>query len=377
MLSLKRTNFFSKFLKNQHFSFSKVLDLPIIDVNKYLNRVEGWEKECKIVSDCLYETGVLCIKDPRVNEKDNQIFISQMEEYFYKVSKDYYKGIISSDFHPEAAYQYGPTPEFKEKAKSHCDRFKNYPNENKPITECPPVYDSKWRFFWFIGERKKEFDEGMLMYENLIPEGFPNWKTVMDNWGNHMLKGTEVVSEMVAHGLGLPENIFTEKMKYAGHLLAPTGSDLSKFKTNDIFAGVHYDLNYLTIHGKSNYGGLYIWLRNGNKSKVKIPDGCLLLQCGRQMEYLTGGTLMAGFHEVIYTDEVKAIVDEKLKENEKLKFDKNKLWRVSSTLFSQIRQNVVLEPIGKYKTNETIKKYPPILTRDQVAEELKAIKLMI
>ena len=136
-------------------------------------------------------------------------------------------------------------------------------------------------------------------------------------------------------------------------------------------------MNYLTIHGKSNYGGLYIWLRNGEKKKVKIPDGCLLIQCGMQMEYLTGGTLLGGFHEVVYTEEVSKVVEHQKKENKEAGHDKHKLWRVSSTLFSQIRQNVILEPIGKYKTAESSKKYPPILTRDQVAEELKAISLMI
>lgn len=163
-----------------------------------------------------------------------------MEEYFYQTGKKYYQGIMSPDFHPEVAYQYGATPEYKEKARPHCERFKNYPAEHKPVTECPPVYDSKWRFFWFIGERDKSQEEGLMMYENVCPEGFPKWETTMNTWGNHMLKGCEVVSEMAAEGLGLEKNVFTDKMKYAGHLLAPTGSNLAKFDINDIFAGVHY-----------------------------------------------------------------------------------------------------------------------------------------
>jgi hypothetical protein len=38
------------------------------------------------------------------------------------------------------------------------------------------------------------------------------------------------------------------------------------------------DLNLLTIHGKSRFPGLYIWLRDGTRTAVKIPDGCLLVQ---------------------------------------------------------------------------------------------------
>lgn len=69
-----------------------------------------------------------------------------MEDYFYQISRKYYEGNISSDIRPDTHFQVGATPEFKEKAKSHCERFSKYSNENKPVTECPPVYDSKWRF---------------------------------------------------------------------------------------------------------------------------------------------------------------------------------------------------------------------------------------
>lgn len=176
----------------------------------------------------------------RVNEEDNTVFIKQMEKYFYRESVDYYKGIYSPDFKPEVFYQIGATPEYVEKARYHCDRYKDYPEEDRPISECPPIYDSKWRFFWQIGERNKDLDDGMLMNDNIIPEGFPHWEKTMNSWGNHMLEGCNVVAEMAAIGVGLPQDSFTEKMKYSGHLLAPTGSDLGKFQTGDIFAGVHY-----------------------------------------------------------------------------------------------------------------------------------------
>lgn len=163
-----------------------------------------------------------------------------MEDYFYLESKKYYQGIKSPDMKPEIHYQVGATPEFVEKARDHCDRFKNYAKDDAPVSECPPVYDSKWRFFWQMGERNKTLDEGMLMYDNVIPKDFLNWEKTMNAWGTHMLNGCEVSSEMVAIGLGLPANSFTERLKYAGHLLAPTGSDLAKFDVNDIYASVHY-----------------------------------------------------------------------------------------------------------------------------------------
>ena len=82
---------------------------------------------------------------------------------------------------------------------------------------------------------------------------------------------------MAAIGLGLNKDAFTSRMGGGPHLLAPTGSDLQKYDIGTTFAGFHYDLNFISIHGKSRYPGLYIWLRNMRKIAVKIPPGCLLL----------------------------------------------------------------------------------------------------
>lgn len=94
-----------------------------------------------------------------------------MEKYFEEVSKIHYSGEVLEDAHPELHFQVGPTPEFKEKARNHCKRIKSYPQDDMPVSECPPVYDSKWRFFWNIGERHKEHDKGMLVFPNVVPKG--------------------------------------------------------------------------------------------------------------------------------------------------------------------------------------------------------------
>lgn len=66
---LKATNFpklfksYKGLFKTQNFKFSYDLKLPIIDLDKFINRREGWESECKILAECLHDTGVLCVKD--------------------------------------------------------------------------------------------------------------------------------------------------------------------------------------------------------------------------------------------------------------------------------------------------------------------------
>ena len=92
-----------------------------------------------------------------------------------------------------------------------------------------------------------------------------------------MIDGVFTVAEMTAIGLDLEANTFTQLMNGGEHLLAPTGSDLLRYDVGTVFAGFHYDLNFLTIHGKSRYPGLFIWLRSGEKISVAVPDGHLLV----------------------------------------------------------------------------------------------------
>jgi isopenicillin N synthase-like dioxygenase len=192
----------------------------------------------------------------------------------------------------------------------------------------------------------------------------------MDAWGSVLAGGAYTVSEMIALGLDMPRNTFTKLMDGGVQLLAPTGSDLTRYqKKDDVLAGFHYDLNFLTIHGKSNFPGLYVWLRNGEKVPVRVPDGCLLLQSSKMLEWMTGGYFYAGFHEVIVSeDTLKAVA--------KAKAEGKPLWRVSSTLFNHLRPEVMMEPLPRFRSMPDAKKYPPILTRDHVEEELKAISLL-
>lgn len=64
-------------------------------------------------------------------------------------------------------------------------------------------------------------------------------------------------------------------------------------------------------------------------------------------EQLTGGYVMAGYHEVVYTDATKDVVNQKLEENKN--GASNIMWRISSTLFGHLRYNVDLTPIEEMK----------------------------
>lgn len=102
-----------------------------------------------------------------------------------------------------------------------------------------------------------------------------------------------------------------------------------------VFSYTYLDFNFLTIHGKSRYPGLFAWLRTGEKISVSVPEGHLLLQAGKEFEILTGGYVTCGFHEVIYTEQTEKAKEKAIKEG-------RIPWRISSTLFSHIHHDVVL-----------------------------------
>lgn len=348
----------------------ETVDAPTINVAAFLNGTEEREEECRKVAESLQKFGIVIVNDPRIEEKDNEEYIEMLESYFSTRGDKFYNHEELVEAKPEIHYQVGITPEYKEKARNHCQRFAHYDENNKPISECPPEFDAKWRFFWHIGDRP---EERKAVYANVVPDDFPEWETKMNKWGNMMIEAVTTAAEMCAVGLGIEQTAFSEKMKLAPHLLAPTGSDLTKNDTGTVFAGVHYDLNFLTIHGKSRFPGLYIWLKDGTKMSVKVPDGCLLIQAGIQMEWMTGGYIKAGFHEVIYTDATKEKVAKRLEEDPNAK-----VWRVSSTLFAHIRHDQSIAPMQELKDyweEGALEKYPDCTSEEKTMEELKAISL--
>ncbi|XP_028126288.1 uncharacterized protein LOC114323031 [Camellia sinensis] len=357
------------------------MELPVIDLAPYLEKSAKCSREvgekklddpnlqklCEEVSRTLAQTGALLVKDPRCSAQDNDRFIDMMEKYFQRPPQ--FKRLQER---PHLHYQVGVTPEGVEVPRSLVDeeiqgKLRAMPKEFQPSTPMGP--DPKWRYMWRVGPRPSNTRFQELNAEPVIPEGFPEWKDTMDSWGYKMISAIEAVAEMAAIGFGLPKDAFTSLMKQGPHLLAPTGSDLQRYgQEGTVFAGYHYDLNFLTIHGRSRFPGLNIWLRNGQKMEVKVPIGCLLIQTGKQIEWLTAGDCIAGMHEVVVTNRTTDAIKLALQQD-------RSLWRVSSTLFAHIASDAVLKPLGHFAGSPIASNYPPICAGEFVEQELAVINL--
>lgn len=342
------------------------VEIPIVQLHDVND-----EQACKMLATSLIETGIVLVKPACYKEEQNQKFLRLMEAYFEQTEDEKLK-----DTRPHLSYQVGATPSFVEKPRSAqlsannaqdqeiASYISSLSDENKPL----PVKggDCKWRFFWRIGARPKDTKFPEMNAAPVIPEAFPTWQQDMDEWGSVLSNSVKTVCSMLSKGLGLSKDI-SEMTENGPHLLAPTGTDLSAYGIKDqVFAGFHYDMNLLTIHGKSNYPGLQVWTRGGVKVEVSCPQGCLLIQAGKQLEILTGGVIKAGFHQVCCTENTISAM-------EKAKSKGASLWRISSTLFYHIASDQLMEPL--LETSESAN-YKPILAGSQIEEELKSINLM-
>ncbi|KAL7938433.1 hypothetical protein V8C35DRAFT_153525 [Trichoderma chlorosporum] len=372
------------------------MDLPIIDLDIYLNNPASSpaaQAECSRAASALITYGALLLHDSRVSEADNDTFLDLLEDYFAQPEPD-----LRRDERPELSYQIGVTLENTEKPKCAVDEpcldvIQRLDPAQRPLDISAHSPDPKCRFFWRMVELPPyETQFPGLNAENITPDAAhikERWAPTMDLWGNSMKNAVSKLSEMAALGLGLEADHFSSAGRYGPHLLAPTASDLAKYGAQDtILAGFHTDLNFLTIHGRSRYPGLNIWARNtGSRIPVKIPPGnYLLVQAGKQIEYITGGLVKAGYHEVVVNERTLDAVDTR-----RAQFPDRPLIRISSTLFWHLNSDFDLAPVpalaekAKKVREEQAKlgrdegeasQYPPTKVGFQVQDELKHIALM-
>lgn len=340
--------------------------IPLVDISTYLTKNQP-DDSCDAISRSLQAYGAVLIHDPRVQPHHSNSFLDMMERYFSQPDE-----IKAADARPTLFYQVGATPSGIERPRDNTAIAELLQPSQKPLSDLiVRPRDPKWRFFWRCGDRPVKTDFPELNAPQVIPAAFQSeWASTMDAWGSSLLSTLFTIAEMLAIGLNFPIDALRAKMLYGPHLLAPTGSDMSACskKVGDTIAGYHYDINMLTIHGPSRYPGLYVWTNKGKRIPVVVPEGCLLVQSGIQLEYLTAGLIRKGMHEVVVSEETCAAASDARERNACM-------WRVSSTLFGHVRSDTSLDPLGQLGERQGAQNYRGLRAGEQIAKELHAIGL--
>ncbi len=305
----------------------------------------------------LEETGAVIVRDPRLESIDND-FRDLMVQYFQQDSADKRRDEVAN-------HQVGWTPEFVEKPDDFSAWVETLDPDQRPFPATDSK-DPKERFFIPVGGRPTKTAFPDCYADPIWPSSLPELPRVAEAWGGSMLQTIATAMEMLAKGYNLPRDTFTDLMANAPHLLAPTGSDLSKYgQEGRVLAGVHKDLNLVTGHGKANYPGLFLWTTEGKRIPARVPDGCILLQAGKQLEIATGGRIRAGMHQVVVTPEVHTCVGLQ-------NLAMARPWRVTTTLFAHWALDRMLEPLALFRTAAAVERYPAMLAGEYLHRELTA-----
>nr|ODN86737.1 hypothetical protein L203_03986 [Cryptococcus depauperatus CBS 7841] len=349
-------------------------EISILSLDTFIRDSQSPEAlhEAQKATESLIRTGALIICDTRAPTEANDRFLDLLEDYF---SQD--EVALKMDERPELGFQVGVTLENTEKPKCASDANCQAIIASLDPSERPQDLkglgaDPKCRFFHRMSE-KPPYQSRFPVLEapNVQPRAFAEtWEKTLNDWGVFMKQAVEGVARMMARGLGLEEETFLNAGRY-GHVLifCRDTTDPLYGKLDTVFAGFHTDLNFLTIHGQSRYPGLHIWARNvGKKIAVELPFGCMLVQAGKQLEWLTGGLIKAGYHEVVCT---RATLDREE--------DKNSL--IAQRFFWHLTPDFELSPIPslKQEADERFGKqedYGKMFVGDQIKRELGLIALM-
>lgn len=317
------------------------IEIPIVDLTRYLRTGDDTETASE-VARALSEYGVLIIRDPRVNPSLPGQYRSMMER-FYRLPTEI-KSKYIQELLPDGRqiYETGWRPSYTEKPRRRTEVLHLIPDDAKPHE--PPSADPKERFMDPVGLRPESSEFPELDYlPRITPTEIEEWPELSDAWGKTMGSAVDTIMELLAIGFGEPADLFTRLMYQGTRKLAPTGLDLVKHGSpGTVAAGFHNDLSAITIHGRSNYPGLWAWTRGWKKFPVRLPDeGCLLIQGGRVLEHLTAGRTLRGYHEVVIG----------LEAQDKIRFEIDQgsyPVRVSTTMFCNIRSNEYVEPVGRF-----------------------------
>ena len=176
----------------------------------------------------------------------------------------------------------------------------------------------------------------------------------------------ETILQGVEQSYGLESNALVELVQGAPHVfraLRYLPLNEAQASSGVLWGEEHTDFNLLTILPGGRFldpkgracpkpdevSGLFLRTRpsaehpNGQLVPGAAPPGCMVAQVGQQLEILTGGTLIATPH-VIAAPTIPAFS------------------RLSSAHFVHVHTDVVLEPMGPFRSEETLTAYrPPVL----------------
>ena len=97
------------------------------------------------------------------------------------------------------------------------------------------------------------------------------------------------------------------------------------------------------------------WTISSQAGQIECPEGCIVVQCGNMLEYLTGGEFLSAEHEIRFQIGVDP--------------------RLSIAYFIHVLLDTMLEPLPQFRSKMTAKQYPRITAHDFLNKRLQDANL--
>jgi hypothetical protein len=303
---------------------------------------------CEALTQTLRTYGLALVRTPEFSPAIRSQFLDQMLDYLTSCLAIRDGRLIidipADDLRPDLGYQYGPTPigeetalcaqeDNHERCKAFVDRLDP---KFKPVTVPGSAYpDRKGRFMAHLVTYRDEnppadhppvgrlsTDPATTVAEdpqNIIPgylaaDARDRFVETMNAFGMMMLNPLFAISRMLATGLGVDPDYFVRLMHDGHHKVAPTFASFYQDRSpQTIQAALHEDIDVFAIHAQGTHSGLFVYTETGERLRVSVPEGCLLVQAGRQLYLRMRSMVRAGeidvepiqpgWHEVLVTDD--------------------------------------------------------------------------
>ncbi len=326
---------------------------------------EASDRVAHRVVDSLVETGAVVVRSPFVQDGDNTSYLKMLEGYCGRSQEE-----LRADERPEAFRQVGitlPGGEDFHLSQHFRDQLgcRMLTGDRAPYP-CDGA-NLHMRFFWRHGERRHSRLFPQSHADPVIPAGIPEWEATMTGWGNKMYASGELLMRHVERGLGVTPGSLVEMLRFGPHLVAPTAIDLAGLPLGTVTSDVHTDFNPLTLHGAAAYSTLVCWTKGGLPFLVRVPPGCLLVQAGVGLEWMTGGAIKAGYHQTV-------VLPETIRQIETLAPGRSTI-RASSTFFLHFDWEATLQVLPELRYPGCDDLYTSMLVGDHALQVIRAIGL--
>jgi isopenicillin N synthase-like dioxygenase len=365
---------------------SRTLDLPILSISL---RPE-WDgtigaanhSAAARIVESLGQHGLVLVRPDAPFATPNHVFLQKMAAFFRLPEPIKRRYVVEQ---AGVKYEVGYMPPHTEHAQGDAEygefiaRIENEADKPVPHVGSNPIA----RFMAPIGERASSEEFPELNLPPVTVAEVPGIDASIDELGHLLHRAGLAVSEYISVGLQQSPRLLRDMLEHPDgpHCLAPTGVNLreefakahaARVASTDLIRwlererycldGFHNDVNLITVHARANTPGLHTWSAHGERyDALTVPEGCLLVQSGRQLRHLTAGLIPAMYHEVTTTPGMIPYA------RAELEAGRDPI-RVGCPFFVHVRSDVLMSPIVGDRAA-----YRPIKAGDFVKDMISTI----